>query len=96
MSKSRGELSTKIHAAVDELGNPVRLILTAGQVSDYTQAEALIEGFPADYVLADKGHDSDAFVAAINASGAIAVVPPGATGKHREPMTKTYKRAQLS
>ena len=30
MGKSRGGLSTKIHAAVDALGNPVRLLLTAG------------------------------------------------------------------
>ena len=49
MGKSRGDLSTKIHAAVDGLGNPVRLLLTAGQVSEYTQAEALIEGFKASY-----------------------------------------------
>jgi IS5 family transposase len=40
----------------------VRLLLTAGQVSEHTQAEALIEGFRTDFVLADKGYDSDAFV----------------------------------
>lgn len=34
MGKSRGGLSTKIHAAVDALGNPVRLLLTAGQTSE--------------------------------------------------------------
>jgi glutamate 5-kinase len=49
--KSRGGLSTKIHAAVDALGNPVRFI----QSSEYDQADALIEGFQADFVLADKG-----------------------------------------
>ena len=57
VGKSRGGLSTKIHAAVDELGNPVRLLLTAGQASEYGQANALIEGFNMDYVLADKGYD---------------------------------------
>lgn len=31
MGKSRGGLTTKIHAAVDALGNPVRLLLTQGQ-----------------------------------------------------------------
>ena len=59
MGKSRGGLSTKIHAAVDALGNPVRFILTAGQYSEIRQADALIEGFSADYVIADKGYDSD-------------------------------------
>jgi transposase len=82
MGKSRGGLSTKIHAAVDGLGNPVRLLLTAGQVSEHTQAEALIEGFRADFVLADlcprgyKGYDSDAFVEAIKGNGATPVIPP--------------------
>jgi transposase len=73
--KSRGGLSTKIHAAVDALGKPVRLLLTAGQTSEYTQAEALIEGFEASYVLADKGYDADRFVSAIEKSQAIPVIP---------------------
>ena len=76
MGKSRGGLSTKIHAAVDALGNPVRLLLTAGQASEYGQSKALIEGWVADYVLADKGYDSDEFIEAIEWSGAIAVIPP--------------------
>lgn len=76
VGKSRGGLSTKIHAAVDALGNPVRLILTAGQSSEYGQSLALIEGFSADYVLADKGYDSDEFVAAIEKMKAIPIIPP--------------------
>jgi transposase len=75
MDKSRGGLSTKIHAAVDALGNPVRFLLTAGQTSEYTQAEALIAGFEAGYVLADKGYDSDAFISAIAESQAMPVIP---------------------
>lgn len=46
IGKSRGGLSTKIHTAVDALGNPFRFILTAGQHSEIKQAEALIVGFP--------------------------------------------------
>jgi len=30
-------MSTKVHVGVDALGNPVRLIATAGQVADVTQ-----------------------------------------------------------
>ena len=55
MGHSRGGLSTKIHAAVDALGNPVRFILSAGQSSEYLQAEALIDGFNSQYILADRG-----------------------------------------
>jgi hypothetical protein len=56
MGKSLGGLSTKIHAAVGAFGNPVRLLLTAGQTSENTQAEALIGGFHADFVIAGKGY----------------------------------------
>jgi transposase len=69
-------LSTKIHATVDALGNPLRWILTGGEVADVTQAHALIEGFDAQTVVADKGYDANAFVALINATGAAAVIPP--------------------
>jgi hypothetical protein len=57
MDKSRGGLSTKIHAVVDALGNPIRLLLTSGQASEYGQAEALIECFAFEAILADKGYD---------------------------------------
>ena len=61
IDRSRGGLTTKIHAAVDALGNPVALSLTAGQIHDVTQAEPLLEDLAPDAVIADKGYDSDAF-----------------------------------
>jgi len=54
----------------------VRLLLSAGQASEYGHACPLIEGFDAQYVLADKGYDSDQFIEEIEASGAFAVIPP--------------------
>ena len=96
MGKSRGGLSTKIHAAVDALGNPVRLLLTAGQASEYGQSKALIEGWVADYVLADKGYDSDEFIEAIEWSGAIAVIPPRCHRQaQREYERELYKERNL-
>ncbi len=80
MGKSRGGLSTKIHAAVDALGNPVRVILTPGQASEYGAAPALLEGFAPDMVLGDKGYDSSALRDSIRAVGAEPVIPPR---KHR-------------
>jgi transposase len=64
-----------LHAAVDALGNPVRFILTPGQRNDVTQAEALIDGLPAEYVLADKAYDADPFRTAIESAQAKAVIP---------------------
>ena len=61
---------------MDALGNPLRWRLTGGEVADITQAPALIEGFCAQTVVADKGYDANAFVALIHAAGAAAVIPP--------------------
>ncbi len=72
-------MSTKIHAVVDALGNPLRFILTPGQVSDITQAEELIAGLPADHVLADKGYDSKALRETIVKQDAAPVIPPRKT-----------------
>jgi len=60
---------------VDGLGNPVRFILTAGNVNDIVQAEALIRGLSFAKLLADKGYDSDRFRASIAQVGAEAVIP---------------------
>ncbi len=61
LGRSRGGFSTKIHIAVDALGNPLRLLLTAGQRHDIGQAAALIDGFEGAYVIADKSYDADPF-----------------------------------
>jgi transposase len=75
IGRSRGGLSTKISIGVDALGNPVRFILTAGQVHDLCQAEGLISGFSFENLLADMGFDSDRFRASIADVGAQAVIP---------------------
>jgi transposase len=72
-------MSTKIHAVVDALGNPLRFILTPGHVNDITQAEQLITELPADYILADKGYDSKALRETIVNQGAVPVIPPRKT-----------------
>ena len=96
VGRSRGGLTTKIHAAVDSLGNPVRLLLTAGQASEYGQENALIDGYDAEFIVADKGYDSNDFVEAIEASGATAVIPPRSNRKApREYDKDIYKARNL-
>jgi transposase len=63
---------------VDALGNPLRVILSAGQVADIDCAAALIENLPGQAVVADKGYDADHFVTTTEATGAEAVIPPRA------------------
>ena len=76
MGRSRGGFGTKLHIAVDGLGNPVEFILTGGQEADINQGLALINGHYARAVIADKSYDGDDFVEAIEASGAEPVIPP--------------------
>lgn len=70
MGRSRGGLTSKIHALVDAEGRPVNLRLTGGQVADCTQADALTDE------LADKGYDSNAIRARAAARKAWANIPP--------------------
>ena len=59
IGRSKGGLSTKIHAAVDALGNPTGFHLTPGQAHDIEGADALLRGLEADALLADKAFDAD-------------------------------------
>ena len=55
-------MNTKLHAVTGTSGRPIRLFITAGQVSDYTGAAALMNGLPkAEWLLADRGYDADWF-----------------------------------
>jgi putative transposase len=76
LGRSRGGLSTKIHAAGDALGNPVRLIGSPGQRNDIAFAHELVEGLVADVIIADKGYDADHLCDRIAESGGQPVIPP--------------------
>jgi len=89
LGRSKGGFTTKIHAKVDALGNPLKFINTSGQRSDMTQAATLTDGDKDCYVLADKGYDSDVFRAQLKEQGCTPVIPfrsnrisPGSYDKH--------------
>ena len=89
-------MSSKIHIAVDGLGNPLRFILTAGQLHDSTQAEPLILGLPGEYLIADKAFDSDRFRAVIAERGRSAVIPSNRSRSQTIPYDKElYKERHL-
>nr|NMF98458.1 transposase [Aromatoleum toluolicum] len=56
--------------------SPIRLLLTASQVADVTQGAAFVDAIPTDAVIAVKGYNSDALVAAIESTGTEAIIPP--------------------
>jgi transposase len=49
-------MNTKLHAVTDANGPPLSFFMTAGQVSDYTGAAALLDDLPkAQWLLGDRG-----------------------------------------
>ena len=77
IGQSRGGLSTKIHALVDALGNPLAFLLTSGQTHDLVGADALLPQMASDTLIADKAFDADARVREpLAAAGKSAVIPP--------------------
>ena len=82
MGRSRGGLTTKIHAVVDANGLPIRLGLTPGQAYDGEAAMELLNALPENaMVLADKAYDADAIRGLINGQGAWANIPPKSNSK---------------
>lgn len=62
IGRTKGGLTTKLHAVTDAIGRPIRCFMTAGQVSDYMGAAALLGSLPgADWLIADRGYDGDWF-----------------------------------
>jgi len=75
-------LSTKIHALVDALGNPLAFLLTPGQTHDLAGADALLPQMEADTLLADKAFDADArVIEPLARAGKTAVIPPKSNRK---------------
>ncbi len=70
-------MSTKIHALVDALGNPVAVVLTSGEAHDLVGADRLLPQMAADLLIADKAFDADNRVLQpLAAAGKSAVIPP--------------------
>ena len=77
MGRSRGGLTTKIHALVDACGLPILLKLTEGQAHDGRSAQDMLDTVgPGDVLLADAAYDSNALHETLAARGARANVKP--------------------
>ncbi len=77
MGRSRGGLTSKVHAVVDTNGLPVRLGLTPGEAHDNRLCAVLLAGLPPQtMLLADRGYDADWVRALVNDQGGWANIPP--------------------
>ena len=81
---------------MDGLGNPLHVHLTPGNIHDVTEAPKLIEQAKGGNFIADKGYDSNAVIAAVEAKGMKAVIPSTASRKQkREIDAHVYKERHL-
>ena len=92
-SHKRG-LNSKIHLAVDSHGMPVRIAVTAGTTADCTQAIALIDGIAAQFLLADRGYDSQEIIDCVTNTSCKAVIPPRKNRKEQRDYDKEIYRAR--
>ncbi len=77
MGRSRGGLTTKLHALVDAEGLPIDLKLTEGQAHDGRSAADMLEALAGGQILlADRAYDSDALRQSLDARGAWANIKP--------------------
>jgi transposase len=77
MGRSRGGLTTKIHALVDANGLPVALKLSQGQAHDGKSAQDMLTRLkPGQILLADRAYDSDALRQDVASQGAWANIKP--------------------
>src|ERR1700678_1826493 len=77
MGRSRGGLTTKIHALVDACGLPIALKLTEGQAHDGRSADDMLSTLDAGQVLlADRAYDCDALRETLAERGAWANIRP--------------------
>ncbi|WP_156418157.1 IS5 family transposase [Aureimonas sp. AU4] len=76
IGRTKGGMNTKLHAVADANGRPLSFFMTAGPVSDYTGAAALLDELPkAQWLLGDRGYDADWFRDALAAKGIKPCIP---------------------
>jgi transposase len=75
LGRSRGGLTTKIHALVDGLGRPLCFLLTPGQTADCRHALALLEGLVVERLIGDRAYDTNELRNWCAEHGAEAVIP---------------------
>ena len=76
-------LNSKIHLAVDAFGMPVDLTVTRGTMADSSQADKLISDIEAQYLLADRGYDTNYVLDIAHSKKMQAVIPPTRNHKHK-------------
>ena len=89
IGRTKGGMNTKLHAVCDSQGRPLNLFATAGQVSNYIGARALLSSLPkVDWLLGDRGYDADCFGEALQDKGIRPCIP----GRRQRKATVRYDK----
>jgi transposase len=97
MGRSRGGLTSKIHAVVDSTGLPTRLALSPGEAHDVRLAGKLLSRLkPGSMLLADRGYDADWIRELAMKKGACANIPRKAIAAIRSASARTFALATRS
>jgi transposase len=93
MGRSRGGLTTKIHALTDARGLPIKLALTPGQSHDALGAAVLLDDLgDGDILLADKAYDADWIRHHVETQGAAPNIPDRSNRTQRHCFSKALYR----
>ncbi len=89
MGRSRGGLTTKIHALVDADGLPIALTLSEGQAHDGRSAAPMLGALgPGQTLIADRAYDSDVLRQTMTAQG-VECAPVGGQ-RHAAVLTRRW------
>jgi transposase len=96
VGRSRGGLTSKLHAVVDANGLPVHLALTPGEAHDNRLCSVLLSALlPQTILLADRGYDADWIRELARQQGAWANIPPKRNRKDPICFSRYLYRARI-
>ena len=93
LGRSVGGFSTKLHMAVDSLGNPVAMVLSPGQDHDSKHALEVLGELQPEVAAMDKAYDSEPLMNELRSRGIEPCIPPKKTERIRKSTTNTCTKA---
>ena len=92
LGRSRGGISTKLHALVDANAKPLHITLTAGHRHEAIKADELVAQAQGKLFVADAGYDSDHVRATLSSKRIKAVINNAGFRKHKKRVDQRFYR----
>ena len=95
IGRSKGGLTTKIHAVVDGIGNSLKIKLTGGNVHGMVPSYELLSGIKSGHILADRAYDADKLINFAQSEGCKLLYRPSLLCLNQEPLTNICIRSVI-